>query len=178
MIFQRNKILSFINSNKMVYKCRASKCYVFNSTSGLRWLYKLFSPFFDERAKKKLVILDGDYSQELVDNFHPSQLEQKFGGEAENITTYWPPYEASQEYGEDPTLFTIEGEEDTFIDDERSVVMNGCNNNMIKYKMTPNLTPCNSKKTDSASDEIKADDIIIEEKLLDEEENETEKQMI
>ena len=34
--------------------------------------------------------------------FHPSQLEQKYGGDAEDWDVYWPPKEVSKEYGVAP----------------------------------------------------------------------------
>ena len=40
--------------------------------------------------------------------FHPSQLEWKFGGEAENVTSYWPPIFPSNEYGQNPDLVVSE----------------------------------------------------------------------
>ena len=48
----KRRVMRFVNSNKMVYKCRAYKAYVLNTTSGLLFLYKLFSPFIDERVKQ------------------------------------------------------------------------------------------------------------------------------
>lgn len=35
--------------------------------------------------------------------FHPSQLEEKFGGTAPNLEVFWPPKEISKEYGVDPS---------------------------------------------------------------------------
>jgi len=35
---------------------------------------------------------------------HPPQLEKRFGGEAEDVTHYWPPKVISSEYGHDPDL--------------------------------------------------------------------------
>ena len=52
-----------------------------------------------------MVFLKGSTSDEIIDLFHPSQLEQKYGGEAENCTKFWPPYEVSKEYGEDTSLY-------------------------------------------------------------------------
>lgn len=91
-------------------------------------------------------------------------MEEKFGGEAENVTTFWPPYEASREYGEDPSMFTTEGEENTIIEEEHSINMSGNQNNVKKYKMIPNFNPSNKKRVSTSSDEIKPDDINLEEK--------------
>ena len=35
---------------------------------------------------------------------HPSQVEEKYGGTAENLTEYWPPKKISDEYGYDPNF--------------------------------------------------------------------------
>ena len=42
---------------------------------------------------------------------HPSQLEEKFGGTAPNVTQYWPPhFPDSTEYGHDPDSLVSEEE--------------------------------------------------------------------
>ena len=71
----------------------------------LRIAYKIFSPFIDERIKQKINLLSEGTWEELQSLFHPSQLEEKFGGSALNVTWYWPPYEASAEYNEDLSKF-------------------------------------------------------------------------
>lgn len=38
----------------------------------------------------------------MVDSFHPSQLEKRFGGNADQPKLYWPPHLPSLEFGEDP----------------------------------------------------------------------------
>lgn len=45
---------------------------------------------------------------------HPKQLEKQFGGEAENVTTYWPPSPLSSEYGIDESKLAPETEEEYF----------------------------------------------------------------
>ena len=40
----------------------------------------------------------------LNELIHPSQLEQKYGGEAENLTIFWPPRFDSMEFGHDPNM--------------------------------------------------------------------------
>ena len=39
---------------------------------------------------------------QLLEFAHPSQIEKKFGGDAENVTEFWPPLCPSNEYGHDP----------------------------------------------------------------------------
>jgi len=94
----------------------------------------------------KMVISEGDHSDELVSLFHPSQLEQKFGGTAEDLTVFWPPKEASTEYGDDPRMFTIEGEENTEIHDELPPSKLISNSRSNDYKLWPNLNPSDQKQ--------------------------------
>ena len=35
---------------------------------------------------------------------HPSQLEKRYGGEAEDLTSFWPPQFRSGEFGHNPDL--------------------------------------------------------------------------
>lgn len=37
---------------------------------------------------------------------HHSQVEEKYGGTAQDLTEYWPPKKISDEYGYDPTNIT------------------------------------------------------------------------
>ena len=78
-----------------------------HTTIALRIAYKLFSPFIDERVKQKIVLLSEGTCEELQLLFHPSQLEEKFGGAAKNVESFWPPYEDSKEYGEDKSRYEI-----------------------------------------------------------------------
>lgn len=38
----------------------------------------------------------------MVDLYHPSQLEKRFGGQADSPKTFWPPTIPSLVFGEDP----------------------------------------------------------------------------
>ena len=55
-------------------------------------IYNAIQSFIDPETRLKIV-LDGQASpQSLVDLFHPCQLEKRFGGTAETVTSFWPPY--------------------------------------------------------------------------------------
>ena len=41
---------------------------------------------------QKMLVTQEMTPQELVDEYHPSQLEQRFGGGAESPAAFWPPY--------------------------------------------------------------------------------------
>ena len=41
---------------------------------------------------QKMLVTQEMTPQELVDEYHPSQLEQRFGGGAKSPNAFWPPY--------------------------------------------------------------------------------------
>ena len=50
-------------------------------------------------------------TEEMVQWIHPSQLEWKFGGQADDVTKYWPPYfPPTESYNEDPKSLMSEEE--------------------------------------------------------------------
>ena len=40
-------------------------------------------------------------TKELQESWHPSQVQKRYGGEAEDVTRFWPPYYPSSEFGVD-----------------------------------------------------------------------------
>lgn len=88
-------------------KCRIRKFYFFNTTFGLRAIYALVSPFLDKVTKDKTQLKKEAYNDELLEFAHPSQIEEKYGGEAENLTEWWPPRCPSEEYDVDPAHLDI-----------------------------------------------------------------------
>jgi hypothetical protein len=114
-------LTSFIKSCQANYKCRGVKSFVLNASWGIRAVWKMASPFVDSKVKQKISFQDGNKCEELVDMFHPSQLEKKFGGEAPNLDVYWPPHEVSKEYGVDQSKINrpeYDGSADLHLDDE------------------------------------------------------------
>jgi hypothetical protein len=59
---------------------------------GQRLFYKGVQVFIDEETKLKIVLAADGAPQQLVDMFHPSQLETRFGGTAPTPTNFWPPF--------------------------------------------------------------------------------------
>jgi len=57
-----------------------------------RLFYKAASFFLDPITKQKMCLTAERAPQELRDFFHPSQLEKRFGGDAETPTQFWPPF--------------------------------------------------------------------------------------
>ena len=59
---------------------------------GQRLFYNGIKVFIDPETKLKIVLSgEGDPAQ-LVQMFHPGQLEQRFGGTRPTPTNFWPPY--------------------------------------------------------------------------------------
>ena len=74
-------------------------------------LWKLCRPFFSETTLEKTFIEQENICQQLVDIFHPSQLEERYGGSAPNMKKFWPPtFPQSGEYGHDPELIMSQEE--------------------------------------------------------------------
>jgi len=159
----KKRIISFINGSKLVYKCRSTRTFILNTTYGLRILYKFISPFLDERAKSKIKLVKGGRDEELINFFHPSQLESKFGGEAEDVEYYWPPYQASKEYGEDQTMFTLDGEENSAIDEESASDNANNRSSLQQYNLDPIFEPGQKRGKAPTPTGIHTRDIKLEE---------------
>lgn len=69
-----------------------------------RMFYRMVSPFLDNKIKAKVTMVKEHTHCKLAEMVHPSQLEEKYGGEAENLTSYWPPTVCSRTYGYDENL--------------------------------------------------------------------------
>lgn len=56
----------------------------------------------DKETAEKISFHREPNPPEMVNYFHPSQIEKRFGGEAEQPQRFWPPHVPSLEFGEDP----------------------------------------------------------------------------
>ncbi|CAI2369390.1 unnamed protein product [Moneuplotes crassus] len=92
----------FITESQVHMKSRIAKMFLLHVTWGIRTIYSIVSPFLEKRTKEKIIMNKGGYNEEILELAHPSQLEEKYGGEAENLTEFWPPFAISDEYGCDP----------------------------------------------------------------------------
>ena len=107
--------------------------FVLNTTFGIKLAWKVIEGFMATHMKSKMTLSDKRTTDELISLFHPSQLEQKFGGEAENTSVYWPPVMPSEEYGHDENLIVS--------DEEYKYIIKS--NNQLKTK--PNCNQEDSK---------------------------------
>jgi len=100
----------FIKSCQSNYKCRGVKSFLLGASWGVRAVWSIAQAFVDSKVKQKLVFHGSPKCDELIGMFHPSQIEEKFGGTAKNLDVFWPPKEVSNEYGEDPDKILIQSD--------------------------------------------------------------------
>jgi len=87
-------------------KCRGRKFIMLNVTFGIRAIWKILSPFVDANTHLRTDVTKDSTHLYLQHMVHPSQLEERFGGEAPNLTQYWPPKYVSDEFGHDPKFIS------------------------------------------------------------------------
>lgn len=95
---------NFINKIMTHFKKRSRAIYCVNVSFGTRSLWHIMKPFNVQSSKKKVHTSNKSYHKEMKELIHPSQLERKYGGEAKNLTDFWPPVAISDDYGFDKDL--------------------------------------------------------------------------
>lgn len=70
------------------------KAYYLNVSWGINVVYKglCLSGFLQEDTRAKMVLTDKTTDADMLNYFHPSQLEKRFGGQAETPKNFWPPF--------------------------------------------------------------------------------------
>jgi len=87
----------------LMFKGQTRRTFVMNAGMAFSMLWKVCKPFLNPAFRLKCEINEGNTSEELLKMFHPSQVEKKFGGEAEDVTeNFWPPKFPSANYGANP----------------------------------------------------------------------------
>jgi hypothetical protein len=82
------KILKIFDFLQNKYLCRLSNLYVYGMNYVLNMCWKIIKKLIDERTAQKFNFISGenDIQSLVLSKIHPSQLEKRFGGEAENIS--------------------------------------------------------------------------------------------
>lgn len=75
------KLMNVLSSN---YRCRLFVNYIFGMSTLLNFIWKLLQAFLDETARKKIRFINNSNQNEVFTYIHPSQVEKKYGGLAEN----------------------------------------------------------------------------------------------
>ena len=81
------KILKIFDFLQNKYLCRLSSLYIFGMNYILTMCWKIVKKLIDERTAQKFNFISGenDIKELVLTKIHPSQLERRFGGNAENI---------------------------------------------------------------------------------------------
>ena len=69
-----------------IYRCRNRRTFILNASYGVKLTYIFVKTFLKETTTRKFFLTNENTCEELLAMVHPSQLEEKFGGEAENAT--------------------------------------------------------------------------------------------
>lgn len=90
-------VISVASAN---FRCRPRKTFIVNTTFTVNLLWKIISSFLHAQTKAKISLTSSNHHEEMMQIIHPSQLEEKFGGTAPNLTQFWPPFfPTSEDYG-------------------------------------------------------------------------------
>ena len=81
------KILKIFNFLQSKYLCRLSSLYIYGMNYILSMCWKIVKKLIDERTASKFNFISGqdDIKNLVLSKIHPSQLEQRFGGDAPDI---------------------------------------------------------------------------------------------
>ena len=83
------QVLNILQSN---YRCRLGVNYIINPPKSVWVLWSCIKPFLDEVTIDKIKISKASYSNELLMHSNPYQIEERYGGKAPNLNSFWPPY--------------------------------------------------------------------------------------
>ena len=87
------KLITTIQSN---YRCRLFVMYILNLSFFLRTIWGVVRLMIDPITQKKIQIVQPG-AKEMFQFIHPSQIEQRFGGKAKNMESYYFPHHAPSE---------------------------------------------------------------------------------
>jgi len=88
----KNWIKEFISEFSKNYYQRTKCSFMLNGGFAVKMMWNIFKIFVDPVTKSKLTIESGNTCNVLKQLIHPKQLQKKYGGQAEDITVFWPPY--------------------------------------------------------------------------------------
>ena len=91
------------------------KSYYVNVGWDTRMFYAAISWVIDPVTKQKISLTAERDPAELKLMYHPSQLEKRFGGEAETPTNFWPPYIGEKFFPNDDTSHLDLMDEKTYL---------------------------------------------------------------
>ena len=110
------KMIKIFDFLQVKYLCRLKTLYIYGMGYVLNFCWKIIKKLIDERTAEKFQFINGqsDIENIVLKNVHPSQLEKKYGGEAENLDEEidFPFILPSQQYQNDYNRKEIISEEE------------------------------------------------------------------
>lgn len=88
------------------YRARLYKGYIVNAPWTFTAVWTAVKTFIEESTATKISVTSSNTDAKMKTHINSEQLEQKYGGEAENLTSFWPPKPCGGEYfvdGETPS---------------------------------------------------------------------------
>jgi hypothetical protein len=85
---QLKRIIEVLQDN---YKCRLGFNVIVNAPTSVNIIWAIVKKFMDKDVVEKMSITGKPTDPLLFRHFSPSQIEEKYGGSAANLTLYWPP---------------------------------------------------------------------------------------
>ena len=87
----REQIIALGKFMQANIKYNLARSFYLQTGWGMRLFYKGVKWMVDPETLEKFAIEGAADPQSLIDLYHPSQLEKRFGGKAETPTNFWPP---------------------------------------------------------------------------------------
>lgn len=94
-------IIQFIKHFSTHMFARSRCMFLLNAGMAVSMMWSIVKIFVHHTTKSKLIFNKQSTDPILQEMVHPKQLQKQYGGEAEDVTVFWPPYIASDEYGVD-----------------------------------------------------------------------------
>ncbi len=80
------------------YRARLYKGYIVNAPWTFSAVWIAVKNFIEESTASKISVVSGSTDPKMKTHINLEQLEQKYGGEADNVTDFWPPKPCGGEY--------------------------------------------------------------------------------
>ena len=106
----RNWVQTFTDAFRHNYYQRNVDIYLVNAPFFVTTIWKIFQVFVPQNTKDKMLFERSNWRKQFLlypldekfrANVHPGQVQKKYGGEAANITEFWPPRCPNNEFGID-----------------------------------------------------------------------------
>jgi len=73
-----------------LFPTRMNKIFILNASTSVRFSWSMVEAVLDSSVTSKTFVLAKDDNKKLKNEFHPEQIEEKYGGTLK-LTKYWPP---------------------------------------------------------------------------------------